>query len=131
MSFTGQVLGPKQLAMTVLSRSFPELGLAESELSEGELARVGGEVRRAQLGRDSRASRTGSPERESTRRGSRRTIGLRAGADLVAGRGQDRPVHAVDGAGGGVHPAGPLRRCHGADRERRHAVPSPRGVPTL
>jgi hypothetical protein len=38
MSFTGQVLGPKQLAMTVLSRSFPELGLAESELSEGELA---------------------------------------------------------------------------------------------
>jgi hypothetical protein len=39
MSFTGQVLGPKQLAMTVLSRSFPELGLAESELSEGELVR--------------------------------------------------------------------------------------------
>jgi hypothetical protein len=25
--------------MTVLSRSFPELGLAESELSEGELVR--------------------------------------------------------------------------------------------
>jgi hypothetical protein len=73
MSFTGQVLGPKQLAMTVLSRSLPELGLAESELSEGELALVGGEVRWAQLGRDSRASRTGSPERESTRRGSRRT----------------------------------------------------------
>ncbi|XP_062192097.1 berberine bridge enzyme-like D-2 [Phragmites australis] len=34
MSFTGQVLGPKHLAMSVLSRSFPELGLAESELSE-------------------------------------------------------------------------------------------------
>ncbi|CAO2187074.1 unnamed protein product [Urochloa humidicola] len=34
MSFTGQVLGPKHLAMSVLSRTFPELGLAESELSE-------------------------------------------------------------------------------------------------
>jgi hypothetical protein len=34
MSFTGQVLGPKQLAMSVLNQSFPELGLAESELSE-------------------------------------------------------------------------------------------------
>jgi hypothetical protein len=73
MSFTGQRLGPKQLAMTVLSRSFPELGLAESELTEGELSRVGGEVRRSQLGRDLRASRTGNPEQESTRRGSRWT----------------------------------------------------------
>ncbi|KAJ1267374.1 hypothetical protein BS78_07G051300 [Paspalum vaginatum] len=34
MSFTGQVLGPKPLAMAVLSQTFPELGLAESELSE-------------------------------------------------------------------------------------------------
>jgi hypothetical protein len=34
MSFTGQVLGPKRLAMAVLSQTFPELGLAESELSE-------------------------------------------------------------------------------------------------
>ncbi|CAL5003957.1 unnamed protein product [Urochloa decumbens] len=34
ISFTGQVLGPKHLAMSVLGRFFPELGLAESELSE-------------------------------------------------------------------------------------------------
>ncbi|WVZ94993.1 hypothetical protein U9M48_040808 [Paspalum notatum var. saurae] len=34
MSFTGQVLGPKPLAMAVLSQTFPELGLAESELTE-------------------------------------------------------------------------------------------------
>ncbi|CAO2164338.1 unnamed protein product [Urochloa humidicola] len=34
MSFTGQVLGPKHLAMSVLSRTFPELGLTEPELSE-------------------------------------------------------------------------------------------------
>ncbi|CAD6246739.1 unnamed protein product [Miscanthus lutarioriparius] len=34
MSFTGQVLGPKRLAMAVLSQTFPELGLAEAELSE-------------------------------------------------------------------------------------------------
>ncbi|XP_025821838.1 reticuline oxidase-like [Panicum hallii] len=34
MSFTGQVLGPKHLAMSVLNQTFPELGLAESELSE-------------------------------------------------------------------------------------------------
>ncbi|XP_066326012.1 berberine bridge enzyme-like C-1 [Miscanthus floridulus] len=34
MSFTGQVVGPKRLAMAVLSQTFPELGLAESELSE-------------------------------------------------------------------------------------------------
>jgi hypothetical protein len=34
VSFTGQVLGPKRLAMSVLSRTYPELGLAESELSE-------------------------------------------------------------------------------------------------
>jgi len=34
MSFTGQVLGPKHLAMSVLDQTFPELGLAESELSE-------------------------------------------------------------------------------------------------
>ncbi|TKW08858.1 hypothetical protein SEVIR_6G052500v4 [Setaria viridis] len=34
MSFTGQVLGTKHHAMAVLSQTFPELGLAESELSE-------------------------------------------------------------------------------------------------
>ncbi|XP_006659851.2 reticuline oxidase-like [Oryza brachyantha] len=34
MSFTGQVLGPKQYAMSVLHHTFPELGLAESDLSE-------------------------------------------------------------------------------------------------
>ncbi|KAG2576851.1 reticuline oxidase-like [Panicum virgatum] len=34
MSFTGQVVGPKHLAMSVLDQTFPELGLAESELSE-------------------------------------------------------------------------------------------------
>nr|CAB3482224.1 unnamed protein product [Digitaria exilis] len=34
VSFTGQVLGPKHLAMAVLAETFPELGLAESELSE-------------------------------------------------------------------------------------------------
>nr|CAB3480075.1 unnamed protein product [Digitaria exilis] len=34
VSFTGQVLGPKHLAMAVLTQTFPELGLAESEVSE-------------------------------------------------------------------------------------------------
>ena len=34
ISFTGQVLRPKRLAMSVLCQTFPELGLAESELSE-------------------------------------------------------------------------------------------------
>ncbi|CAO2168793.1 unnamed protein product [Urochloa humidicola] len=34
VSFTGLVLGPKELAMSVLSDKFPELELAETELSE-------------------------------------------------------------------------------------------------
>ncbi|KAL6644248.1 hypothetical protein ACP70R_015856 [Stipagrostis hirtigluma subsp. patula] len=34
VSFTGLVLGPKELAMSVLSERFPELGLAETEVSE-------------------------------------------------------------------------------------------------
>uniref|UniRef100_A0A0E0EI51 FAD-binding PCMH-type domain-containing protein n=1 Tax=Oryza meridionalis TaxID=40149 RepID=A0A0E0EI51_9ORYZ len=34
MSFTGQVLGPKQYAMLVLHHAFPELGIVESDLSE-------------------------------------------------------------------------------------------------
>jgi hypothetical protein len=34
MSFTGQVLGTKRHAMAVLSQAYPELDLAESELSE-------------------------------------------------------------------------------------------------
>ncbi|RLM61258.1 hypothetical protein C2845_PM14G03230 [Panicum miliaceum] len=34
MSFTGQVLGPKHLALSVLNKAYPELRLAESELSE-------------------------------------------------------------------------------------------------
>ncbi|TVU42898.1 hypothetical protein EJB05_09322, partial [Eragrostis curvula] len=34
VSFIGQVLGPKNLALSVLSQRFPELGLTESELSE-------------------------------------------------------------------------------------------------
>ncbi|KAF0900679.1 hypothetical protein E2562_034385 [Oryza meyeriana var. granulata] len=34
MSFTGQVLGPKRFAMSVLHHTFPELSLAESDLSE-------------------------------------------------------------------------------------------------
>ncbi|RCV29953.1 hypothetical protein SETIT_6G055300v2 [Setaria italica] len=34
VSFTGQVLGPKRRAMAALRRSFPELGLAASELAE-------------------------------------------------------------------------------------------------
>ncbi|KAL5230872.1 hypothetical protein ABZP36_029648 [Zizania latifolia] len=34
MSFTGQVLGPKQHVMATLRQTFPELGLAESDLSE-------------------------------------------------------------------------------------------------
>jgi hypothetical protein len=34
VSFTGLVLGPRELAMSVLSERFPELDLAETELSE-------------------------------------------------------------------------------------------------
>ncbi|CAO2210697.1 unnamed protein product [Urochloa humidicola] len=34
VSFTGLVLGPRELAMSVLSERFPELGLAETEASE-------------------------------------------------------------------------------------------------
>ncbi|CAO2188911.1 unnamed protein product [Urochloa humidicola] len=34
VSFTGLVLGPRELAMSVLSERFPELGLAETEVSE-------------------------------------------------------------------------------------------------
>jgi len=34
VSFTGLVLGPRELAMSVLSERFPELGLAATELSE-------------------------------------------------------------------------------------------------
>ncbi|TVU42915.1 hypothetical protein EJB05_09340, partial [Eragrostis curvula] len=34
VSFIGQVLGPKNLALSVLSQRFPELGLTEAELSE-------------------------------------------------------------------------------------------------
>ena len=34
VTFTGLVLGPKELAMSVLNERFPELGLAESEVSE-------------------------------------------------------------------------------------------------
>ncbi|WVZ74168.1 hypothetical protein U9M48_022383 [Paspalum notatum var. saurae] len=34
MSVSGQVLGPKHLAMSVLNQAYPELGLTESELSE-------------------------------------------------------------------------------------------------
>ncbi|KAK3122776.1 hypothetical protein QOZ80_8AG0618140 [Eleusine coracana subsp. coracana] len=34
VSFTGQVLGPKRLALSVLTQRFPELGLTESDLTE-------------------------------------------------------------------------------------------------
>ncbi|CAD6217004.1 unnamed protein product [Miscanthus lutarioriparius] len=34
VTFTGLVLGPKELAMSVLNERFPELGFAESEVSE-------------------------------------------------------------------------------------------------
>jgi hypothetical protein len=125
MSFIGQVLGPKQLAMTVLSRSFPELGLAESELSEGELARVGGEVRWAQLGRDSRVSRTDSLEWESTRRASRRTTcgrwelgrGVRLEATIRPGPQESDRVQRVARTG-------PLELLAGLMHRWQHVGPS-------
>uniref|UniRef100_A0A0E0EKK8 FAD-binding PCMH-type domain-containing protein n=1 Tax=Oryza meridionalis TaxID=40149 RepID=A0A0E0EKK8_9ORYZ len=60
VSFTGLVLGPKELAMSVLSERFPELGLAEAEMSE--MSWVESAARYARLSTTeeltSRASRT-------------------------------------------------------------------------
>ena len=122
MSFTGQVLGPKRLAFSVLTKAYPELRLAASELSEVSWVESAAKF----AGLSSVADLPG------------RQIGVgeyaKRQSDYVQAALSEEDMARVarymtTAPTEGSIPAQPLRRRHGADREQRDAIPTPRRVP--
>ena len=109
--------------MSVLNERFPELGLAESEVSE--MSWVESAARLAGL---SSVDELTSRVSKTKYYGKNKSDYVQQPISIEGLPGGDAPV-PLQWAAGGVHDHGPLRRRHGTRERHGDAVPAPRGQP--